>query len=148
MKKICILIGIILTISVILSISISSIINNSTIQYISKFDVPDTTMRWHGDVDEISDNKLIIYFKKSTTNPEFKLIHLKEIRAIKFEYISYLPPDYYYKPGYESYLNNYRQCGVITLSTFNKKQISQIIRKIEKLEFVYSVTPNVNLELC
>jgi hypothetical protein len=52
------------------------------------------------------------------------------------------PPDYFFEPGYEKALENYRQIVFIHLKPSGKEKIVETIRQLEKLDFIKTVSSN------
>lgn len=118
--------------------------------YISQFDLSDEKQIWDGSVeDDFASDRILITLKKTSSYPEFKLKYLGIEEAISFEYLrGPLPPDYYFKDEYADYLDRFRQDVSIHLVPQEKERIIELVREIEKLEFVKLVSPSMIYELC
>lgn len=114
--------------------------------YLRQFQLEEEKWFWEGDIsDGFLDNSILIDLKKTSTYPKFNLRYLGITEATGFDYISGpLPPDYFFKEEYADLLNKFRQSIVVYLVPQDKEKIIEIIRKIEKLEFVKHVSPNLN----
>jgi len=76
--------------------------------------------------------------------PEFDLKYINIPEAIRFEYWykgGPEPPEDYYKPGNENNLANFRQSIYLYLTPQESdEKIMEIVRKLEKLDFVKSAS--------
>ena len=86
-------------------------------------------------------DKILIVMRRTSTYPEFKLEYLGLSEAVSFEYL--VGP----RPGEHNNLNVFRQIVAVKLIPQTKERIIEIVKRIEKLDFVRSADPNGKLEL-
>ena len=124
-------------------------IENELKNYIAQFDLNDKKILWDGDINcKFSLDCIIIDLKKTNTYPEFKLEYLGINETIKFEYISGpKPAEYLFDEQYCEILSNFRQSVIVYIVPEDKEKIIEIIKIVEKLDFVKHVYPNVSYEL-
>ena len=107
------------------------------------FDLTDEKVIWNGDINDpyICDDSVIVTLKKTETYPELKLSDFDLDNAISLKYLSSIVmPDNLPNP------DNWRQTLVIYIKSEGKEKLVETIRKIEQLEFVKSVGPNMIVE--
>lgn len=109
--------------------------------FVKQFDVSEEKKEWQqsDDIDYL-DCALAIEFKKTSTYPEFKLEYLGIDEAVAFGYIEGPQPEEFDDSLYEEYLKAFRQTIFVYLNSQGREKIVDVIRKIEKLDFVYSVS--------
>lgn len=111
---------------------------------LKEFDLSDPKIIWEGSInDDFTDDSVIVVLRKTSTYPELELKHFKLNNAEGLEYMGGVrPPDYFFTPGNELLLINYRQIVLIHLTPQGKEKIIETIRELEKLDFVKSISPN------
>lgn len=113
-------------------------------EILTQFDLTDPKIIWEGSIDiDFTDNIIILTLRKSFSYPELELKHFELSNALKVEYVGGArPPEYFFMPGYEHLLENYNQIVFIYINPEGKESVIKSIRKLEKLAFVRSATPN------
>lgn len=124
-------------------------IENELKNYVAQFDINDKKILWDGDArDDFQTDCILIIFRKTSTYPEFKLEYLDIEEAISFEYIEGpVPPKYLYEEEHKHLLEKFRQSIAVYLISQSKEEVVELIRKLEKIEFIKVVSPNINSDV-
>ena len=119
--------------------------NNSNINenynlILKHFDLTDEKIIWNGDINDfyVLDDSVIVTLKKTDTYPELDLAVFGLDNAVHMEYL-----DSVTKPNNIANPERWRQKIIIYLKAEGKEKLLETIRKLEQLEFVKSVNPNV-----
>ena len=108
-----------------------------------QFDFSDEKEIWDGNEEYgFLDDAIFVTLKKTNTYPVLDLIYFGLDNAISLKYISIQPPAYFYEPGNEQLLENYRQHLVIYINPMGEEKTIETIRQLEKFDFIKSVRPN------
>ena len=105
--------------------------------YLKQFDLGDEKDIFNGSEDDNFTTDSII-IKKTTTYPEFKLKYINIKEATSFSYLSGQKPSLN-----DESQKNFRQIIEIKLNNVDKRRIIEIIKEIEKLEFIKFASPNM-----
>ena len=107
--------------------------------YLKQFDLGDEKDLFDGSEDDnFTTDSIIIVLKKTTTYPEFKLKYVNIKEATSFSYLSGQKPSLN-----DESQKNFRQIIEIKLNNVDKHRIIEIIKEIEKLEFIKLASPNM-----
>lgn len=106
------------------------------IKYLKQFDLEDKKEIWQGSInDSFENDSIVIVLKYSDYNPEFKLEYLNIDEALDYEYLM----------GGSSTTNFIIHWQIIRINLIpqEKERIIEIIREVEKLEFIKSAEPDM-----
>lgn len=92
---------------------------------------------------EFTNDVILIVMKKTSTYPEFRAEYLGLDEVIGFRYIMQFPS----KDRDEDYKSRFRQIIAIDLIPQEREKIIELIKEIEKLDFVRSAEPNIIVHL-
>ena len=123
-------------------------------KYIRQFDLEGEKYIWSIEEDDelklggqIVLDRLIVTFKKTTTYPDFKLEYLGIEEADSYNWSNGpRPPDYFFEDENKKLLENFRQTIIIFLEPQTEDKIIELVREIEKLDFVYYVRPSIGFD--
>lgn len=112
---------------------------------IKHFDLTDEKIIWEGDINQsfYSDNAVIVTMKKTNTYPELDLSAFGLDNAISMEYL-----DGVTRPENIANPHKWRQKIIIYLQPEGKEKLLETIRRLEQLEYVKYVNPNMIFEGC
>ena len=108
------------------------------------FDLSEEKIIFNGSVDdEFKCDVILLTLKHTTTFIELNKRHFKIDCITKVVYLGGpTPPEYFFKEEYKSLLENYHQQVFLYVNVESKNDIIELIKELEKLEFVRDVSPN------
>lgn len=117
---------------------------NEMAEILNQFDLTDPKIFWTGTIEEeFTGDMVLMVLRKTSTHPELEARHFNLNNIEMVEYVGGArPPDYFFTPGYENALKDYRQIVFIHLKQHGKEKVIEAIRILEKLDFVMWAGPN------
>lgn len=108
------------------------------------FDLLEDKILFNGTVDdEFNCDIILLTLKHTTTYVELTKRHFKINCITKVEYVGGpKPPEYFFKDEYKHLLAKYNQIVFLHVDVQSKSEIIELIKELEKLEFVRSANPN------
>ena len=108
------------------------------------FDLSEDKILFKGSIDDdfICDI-ILLTLKHTTTYIELSERHFKIDCITKVEYLGGpRPPEYFFKDEYKDLLEKYHQIVLLHVDVQSKSEIIELIKELEKLEFIRSADPN------
>ena len=111
------------------------------------FDLLEDKILFNGTVDDdFNCDIILLTLKHTTTYVELNKRHFKINCITKVEYVGGpRPPEYFFEDEYKHLLDRYNQIVFLHVDVQSKSEIIELIKELEKLEFVRSVSPNLIL---
>ena len=108
------------------------------------FDLLEDKILFNGNVDEdFNCDIILLTLKHTTTYIELNKRHFKINCITKVEYVGGpRPPEYFFEDEYRHLLEKYNQIVFLHVDVQSKSEIIELIKELEKLEFVRSASPN------
>ena len=108
------------------------------------FDLSEEKILFKGSVDDdFNCNIILLTLKHTTTYIELSERHFKIDCITKVEYVGGpRPPEYFFKDEYKDLLEKYHQIVFLHVDVQSKSEIIELIKELEKLEFIRSADPN------
>ena len=108
------------------------------------FDLTEEKILFGGSVDDdFNCDIILLTIKHTTTYIELTKRHFKIDCITKVEYVGGpRPPEYFFEDEYKHLLEKYNQIVFLHVEVQSKSEIIELIKELEKLEFVRSASPN------
>lgn len=108
------------------------------------FDLLEEKILFKGSVDDdFNCDIILLTLKHTTTYIELNEKHFKIDCITKVEYVGGpRPPEYFFEEEYKHLLEKYNQIVFLHVDVQSKNEIIELIKELEKLEFVRSASPN------
>lgn len=108
------------------------------------FDLLEDKILFNGTVDdEFNCDIILLTLKHTTTYIELNKRHFKINCITKVEYVGGpRPPEYFFKDEYKHLLAKYNQIVFLHVDVQSKSEIIELIKELEKLEFIRSARTN------
>ena len=108
------------------------------------FDLLEEKILFNGSVDDdFNCDIILLTLKHTTTYIELNEKHFKIDCITKVEYVGGpRPPEYFFEEEYKHLLEKYNQIVFLHVDVQSKNEIIELIKELEKLEFVRSASPN------
>ena len=106
-----------------------------------EFDLTEEKIYWEGNIEEsFVDNEVYVIMKKTNTYPELQIsdFYIDNLESLHY-YLLKPDPNRLWN---EEYIEGFRQMLVIYLKEPGKERVVEVIKELEKLDFVQIVNPN------